>query len=297
MRDVITGLSERGTEFYPDAPLSRYSSFRIGGSADLYILPRSEDELACVLSLLAESGIKTLVTGNMTNLLFSDEGYRGAVVSLKRMCAVSVRGNTVTAEAGASLSSVADTARRNSLSGFEPLFGIPGTVGGAVFMNAGAFGSSVSDILVSSRYIKDGGTFTLKKEDHAFSYRDSAYRTLGGTIISASFELTPGDGGEISRRMSEIIAKRSASQPLDMPSAGSVFKRPEGHFAGKLIEDAGLKGFSCGGAQVSVKHAGFIVNAGGATAADVKALIAAIKKRVYEDSGVRLEEEIITVEP
>ncbi|MBO4217378.1 MAG: UDP-N-acetylmuramate dehydrogenase, partial [Clostridia bacterium] len=244
-----------------------------------------------------DAGIKTLTVGNMSNLLFSDGGYRGAVITTKEMANITTSSGKVVADAGASLSALADFCRNASLSGAEFLYGIPGTVGGGVYMNAGAFGGSVSDVLTASEYIKDGKFIKLDSAAHGFGYRNSVYKTSGGVIVSAEFSLPEGDRGEITGKMEGYLAKRRASQPLDKPSAGSVFKRPEGFFAGKLIEDAGLKGARVGGAAVSEKHAGFIVNVGGATAEDVKELIQIIKSRVFDSFGVSLEEEIEYVEP
>ena len=292
MRDLFLSLQKDGIEFEKGAMLSKYSSFRIGGAAELLIFPKTADELKRVLSLTYEAGIRSFVSGNMSNVLFSDDGFRGAVITTRKMRGISRSDRKVTAEAGVSLTSFAEFCRDNRLTGAEFLYGIPGTVGGAVYMNAGAFGGSVSDILASSVRAKDGETAVLSNAEHAFSYRESVYQA-GGTVISAEFLLAPGDESCIAETMSALLSKRRASQPLDRPSAGSVFKRPEGHFAGKLIEDAGLKGRRVGGAEVSEKHAGFIVNAGGATAADVKALIDIIKTTVYEKTGVTLEEEII----
>ena len=295
MRDLFSALQICGIEYEKDAPLSRDTSFRIGGAADVLIFPKDRNELRQALSLLSDAGVDTLTVGSMSNMLFSDDGFRGAVVTTRKMSELSRRGDTVTADSGVSLTALAEYCRDNSLTGAEFLYGIPGTVGGAVYMNAGAFGFSVSDILSSSSYLKDGRIASLDKYGHCFSYRDSIYKRNGGTVLSAEFSLSPGNRELIRSAMSELIAKRRSSQPLNKPSAGSVFKRPEGHFAGRLIEDAGLKGRRVGGAEVSEKHAGFIINAGGATAADVTELIDIIKTTVYERSGVLLEEEIIIV--
>ena len=295
--DLIHALDESKIRYEKDMPLSRLSSFKIGGPADLFVMPESSDELKTVLCLAKEAGVKTLTVGNMSNLLFSDEGFRGAVITTKAMSGIKADGKCVTADAGVSLSSLAGFCRKNSLSGAEFLYGIPGTVGGGVYMNAGAYGSSVSDILTSSVCL-DGEIFkTVPAPEHAFSYRESIYKKRGGTIVSATFSLAFGDPDAILSTMEGFMSKRRASQPLDKPSAGSVFKRPEGHFAGKLIEDAGLKGTRIGGAAVSEKHAGFIVNTGGAASSDVKKLIELIKNRVFERFGVMLEEEIIEVAP
>ncbi len=237
------------------------------------------------------------ILGNGSNLLVGDEGIDGAVISLrKKMSDIRCEGSELCAECGALLSRVATVAVENELCGFEFASGIPGSVGGAVYMNAGAYGSEMSEIIKSVDYVdKDGNIRTTDSADCGFGYRKSAFAERGDIILGCRLALSKGRAEEIRAKMNELTQRRVTKQPIDKPSAGSVFKRPEGHFAGGLIEQAGLKGFSVGGAQVSEKHAGFIINTGGATAADVIKLIHHIQKTVFDKFGVRLETEVKTV--
>lgn len=269
--------------------LARYSSFKTGGNADVVLFPESSEELEDALREYPSA----VIFGNMSNTLIRDGGIDGAVIITSRMNEVSVSGSTVTAQSGASLSSVATAARDASLTGAEFLYGIPGTVGGGVFMNAGAYEHEISMIFDSAEVIDEkGDRRLLKPEEMEFGYRSSVLQRRPFVLLSAVFSLKNGDKKEISETMNTLINKRIASQPLDKPSCGSTFKRPAGHFAGKLISDCNLKGVSIGGAQVSEKHAGFIINKGGATSRDILDLIELVKKTVFEKTGVRLEEEI-----
>ena len=281
------------------APLSDYSSFRIGGPADALLLPDTEKNLLSLLCFLKREEIPFRVIGNGTNLLFSDDGFRGAVVSTRHVRGVSILGNTARAAAGTPLNVLCRTLADHSLDGFAPLYGIPGTVGGAVFMNAGAFGATVSDHLtfVSVYRTASGKYETYAKDALAFSYRSSVFSTQRDAIIlSAEFALPYGDQENIREKMRQNIAERMEKQPTALPCAGSAFLRPKEGYAARYIEDAGLKGARIGGAAVSVKHAGFIVNLGGATASDVLALIELIEKTVEERFGVTLAPEIEYVE-
>jgi len=260
------------------------------------VLPSGSGELrACILAA-REEGVPLTVIGNGTNLLVSDAGVRGLVLKLREgMSDIRLAGeHTIEADAGALLSSVAVFARDAGLCGLEFAHGIPGTLGGAVVMNAGAYGGEIGALLARTEYLDaDGTPGAIEGAQHAFGYRESFYTRNSGCIVTrARIVLAPGGREEIKARMDELAARRRASQPLEKPSAGSVFKRPPGHYAGALIEGCALKGERIGGAMVSEKHAGFIVNAGGATASDVLALIELVQKRVFEETGVRLEREI-----
>lgn len=271
-------------------PMSRHTTFKIGGNADVFITPETFDELVFCLNVCADNGIPVFLLGNGSNLLVSDEGIRGAVVYLGGLD--SIRQNedgSITAFAGVKLSELCRFAQKSSLTGLEFAFGIPGTLGGGVYMNAGAYGGELKDVITRVTALnKDNEVVIFTNEDCDFSYRHSVFMQNGFTILSANFVLEKGDREEIAREMEDILLRRKTKQPLEYPSAGSVFRRPVGYFAGALIENAGLKGYSVGGAQVSEKHAGFIINRGNATCEDVKRLISHIQKTVYEKDGVEL---------
>lgn len=270
-------------------PLAKYSSFRTGGKAANIIFPESTEEF--VTALRENPGASVL--GNLSNTLVLDGGIDGTVIITTKLNSVSVNGNTVTAAAGASLTSVAVAARDASLAGCEFLYGIPGTVGGGVFMNAGAYGGEIADIIENAVvFTPDGKVATLSKDDLDLGYRTSKLQSTRYILLSAAFSLQSGNREVISSAMDDLMNRRMTTQPLDKPSCGSTFKRPAGNFAGKLISDCGLKGMSVGGAQVSEKHAGFIVNSGGATSRDILDLVQLVKKTVFEKTGVLLEEEI-----
>ena len=252
------------------------------------------NELRELYPRLAAAGKSVTIIGNGSNLLVSDRGIRGTVICIgQAMSSVSVSGNVITAEAGALLSAVANRAAEYGLSGMECLAGIPGTIGGAVYMNAGAYGGEMKDVVTGVTVLKpDGNLVNYSGDEMDFSYRHSRMYDEDGIVVSVKFTLAPGDETEIRSRMAELAAKRRDKQPLNYPSAGSTFKRPEGYFAGKLIEDAGLRGYTVGGACVSEKHCGFVVNKGGATAEDVLRLIGDVQDEVMKDFGVRLEPEV-----
>ena len=295
VEQLIQKMQEFGVEWEQNYPLSRHSSFRIGGAADVALFPQSTESLCQTLTFLSEQEIPVLVIGNGSNVVFADEGYRGAIVFTGKCRKIKIENDTVYADAGVSLSALSSAARDESLSGLEFAFGIPGTLGGAVYMNAGAYGGSMSDVCISSQYydLKTGVVSELIADEQCFDYRKSDYQNHPERIIlSASMKLKNGNRKKITETMRTYLDKRRASQPLDLPNAGSTFKRPEGYFAGKLIEDCGLKGLTVGGAQVSQKHAGFIVNIGGATCEDVKRLIEQIQATVLQQTGVELECEI-----
>ena len=277
-----------------DEPMSGHCTFRIGGNADFFVSPRDEEGVAAVVSYAKSENIPYFVTGNGSNLLVSDDGYRGIIVNIgKNISSVKVEGNRVFAQAGATLAKIAGEALGANLAGFEFASGIPGTLGGAVYMNAGAYGGEMRDVVVSTRYIdKNGNISEIKGENHLFGYRKSFFALEGGIILSAVIELKEGNKEDIQALMADLNNRRRTKQPLEYPSAGSTFKRPEGYFAGKLIEDALLKGYSVGGACVSEKHSGFVINKGNATCKDVLSLVEHIKSVVYEKFGVELETEI-----
>ncbi len=276
--------------------LAELSGFKIGGPADVVIRPLSLHALETVVGAARSFGVRYDLFGNCSNLLFSDRGYRGAVILTRHLSGVSVDGNIICAECGASLMSVALAAEKAALSGFEFAYGIPGTVGGAVCMNAGAYGGEISDVLLSTDCMSEDGTLkTLSKDECLLGYRHSIYSNRKNHVLSAKFILSPSDRAEIRAKMDDLMQKRREKQPLEYPSAGSVFKRYPGYYTAKLIEDAGFKGLTVGGAQVSTKHAGFIINRGGATSADVCELIAQIKKGIYDREGIEIETEVIIV--
>jgi UDP-N-acetylmuramate dehydrogenase len=297
--EVIDALSKivLKENIVKDEPMSRHTTFRCGGPATLFLRPGSEDELVRVVSLLKDNGQPYMLLGNGSNLLVSDKGYQGAVISLERLSELSLEGETsIRAQAGVLNSRIASFARENSLAGFEFAAGIPGTIGGAMIMNAGAYGGEMKLITTSVRAITpDGEVKELSAEDCDFGYRTSVLKRDGYVVLSALLQLQKGNEKEITDLMTELALKRKEKQPLEYPSAGSTFKRPEGYFAGKLIEDAGLKGFSVGDAAVSDKHCGFVINKGQATSADIYKLIREVQKKVFEDSGVTLEPEVILV--
>ena len=277
-----------------EVSMKNYTSFKVGGPAELFLSPENAGQTAKLVRFCEKEEIPVFVLGKGSNLLVSDRGIKGAVIYTGKQCGISLTDeNTVRAQSGASLAQLCTFALENSLSGLEFAYGIPGTVGGAVFMNAGAYGGEMKDVLLNSEYVStDGTSGVLDIEAMELSYRHSAYENSNLVITAASVRLAPADRNEIKSTMNDILARRKEKQPLEYPSAGSTFKRPEGNFAGALIEQCGLKGVSVGGAQVSEKHAGFIINRGGATAADILSLIKHVQARVKAQTGVSLETEI-----
>lgn len=276
-----------------DEPMKKHTSFKIGGNADFMVLPENMKQIKDVVSLLKDNGIRYTVIGNGSNLLVDDDGIRGVVIKLARNFSnVVVSDNTVIARCGVLLSRLANTALENSLTGLEFAAGIPGTLGGAVVMNAGAYGGEMKDVVAETTYLNaDGEILTVSGADHGFGYRKSIFGK-DDIILESTLILKVGDKDAISAKMAELNAQRRDKQPLEFPSAGSAFKRPEGYFAGKLIQDAGLKGYKIGGASVSPKHSGFIVSDGTATCADVLALIEHVQNEVYKQFEVKLEPEV-----
>ena len=275
-------------------PMKNHTTFRIGGPADALALPKTPEEVAEVVRFCHEHAQPYYVLGNGSNLLVSDEGYRGLVLQLYRnFNDIQVNGETITVQSGAMLAVVARTAYQTGLTGLEFASGIPGTVGGAVVMNAGAYGGEMKNVLKEVTVLtKEGEVLAIPAKALELGYRTSVIPKIGWIVLGAGLQLKNGDQAQILARMEELKEQRITKQPLDLPSAGSTFKRPEGYFAGKLIMDAGLRGFTVGGAQVSEKHCGFVVNRGNATAADVWELICEVKRRVKEMTGVELEPEV-----
>lgn len=293
-RELFSALkANAAVEF--DVPMSKYTSFRIGGPASCMVTPHDEDALVSSLSLAKENDIAVFILGSGTNLLVSDEGFSGLVINMTGGIPVikRVSDNEIEASAGAALSRIAVFAMNESLSGLEFASGIPGSLGGAVYMNAGAYGGEMRDVVTLTRFVTlDGAFATCEGVAHGFDYRRSAFTDSDRVILSSRLKLKAGITKEIADAMRDIRIKRADKQPLSYPSAGSTFKRPVGDFAGRLIEASGLKGYSIGGAQVSEKHAGFIVNTGNATASDVYSLIMHIKDEVYRKHNVMLESEV-----
>ena len=275
-------------------PMKNHTTFRIGGPADALALPKTPEEVAEVVHFCYEHAQPYYVLGNGSNLLVSDEGYRGLVLQLYRnFNDIQVNGETITVQYGAMLAAVARTAYQTGLTGLEFASGIPGTIGGAVVMNAGAYGGEMKNVLKEVTVLtKEGEVLVIPAKALELGYRTSVIPKNGWIVLGAVLQLKKGDQEQILARMEELKEQRITKQPLDLPSAGSTFKRPEGYFAGKLIMDAGLRGFTVGGAQVSEKHCGFVVNRGNATAADVWELICEVKRRVKEMTGVELEPEV-----
>lgn len=287
---------ENSIEYKLNEPMSCHTSFKIGGAADIFISIRSASELSAVFKKCGELNIPRFVIGKGSNLLVSDLGIEGAVISLSSLNGISVSGEEITCGAGAALSEVCRAALESSLTGLEFAYGIPGSIGGAVYMNAGAYGGEISGAVLSAECMTaDGTLIKVNAEEMNFGYRKSVFKENGMTVIGAVLRLHKGDKKEIEEKMEDYISRRKSKQPLEYPSAGSFFKRPEGYFAGALIEKNGLKGTSVGGAQVSEKHAGFIINRGGATAADVIKLSQRVSDTVLAKDGVKLEREVIFI--
>ena len=278
-----------------EAPLARYTSFRIGGPAKRMAFPKDGSQMVLLIAFARSCGARPLVIGNGTNLLFPDAGVDRLVVNTREYAEVSIDAQgRVVAESGASLARTAVFAQQRGLTGLEFAHGIPGSVGGAVCMNAGAYGGEMRQVVESASVLfPDEGVKRLRREELSFSYRHSLLAERpDAVVLSAVFALSAGEPEKIRSKMDELMTRRKASQPLEYPSAGSTFKRPEGYFAAALIDECGLKGLTVGGAQVSEKHAGFVINRGGATCADVTALMAEIQRRVWKEKGVRLEPEV-----
>ncbi|OGO87384.1 MAG: UDP-N-acetylenolpyruvoylglucosamine reductase [Clostridiales bacterium GWF2_36_10] len=276
-----------------NTPLAPFCSMKVGGNAKYIGTPENIDELNSIIEFMSDKNEKIMILGNASNTLFSDEGFDGAVIFTTHINEIKTEGNRITAYCGASLTSVAVAAQKNFLSGLEFAYGIPGTVGGGVFMNAGAYGGEISDCFYEAVCLTpDLKEVVLTKQDMNFYYRHSVLSENSYTLIKATFELKNGDNEAIRTKMDEFMRMRKDKQPLEYPSCGSTFKRPKDNYAGCLIEQCGLKGFSIGGAEVSEKHAGFIINKGNASANDIIKLIDYVSDFVFEKTGVRLEPEV-----
>lgn len=296
--DSLIALAQKlKIKYSQNEAMSLHTSFKIGGAADIILFPQNEGQLAEILSLAAAEGIPTFILGKGSNLLVSDDGIEGAVISTLAMQNITLISDTeLKAEAGASLAALCRAARDNGLTGLEFAYGIPGTVGGALYMNAGAYGGDMSMVVKSAESIDaDNQLISRTVDQMALGYRKSIYDQNGEIITSVTFSLKKGDKKEISDAMDTFMNKRKNSQPLDFPSAGSTFKRPEGYYAAALIDECGLKGFGVGGAEVSIKHAGFVINKDNASCRDVLELIGKIKKIVMEKRGVELNTEVIHI--
>ena len=291
MNQIVEKLKKITKEenIFVDEPMSKHTSFRTGGIADVYVMPETKKELEEILKLKEN----VIVLGNGSNVLVTDKGIRGIVVSLKNLNSYTVQGETIQADCGISIARLSQIAAENNLSGLEFACGIPGTLGGAVYMNAGAYGGEMKDVVISSTYLERETCKIKTCDNHKFIYRGSIYsQELDGIILSAQLKLKQGNSEEILAKMLENKQSRLDKQPVNLPSAGSTFKRQEGVIAAKLIDEAGLKGYRIGGAEVSTKHAGFVVNIGGATSKDILDLIAYIQKMVLEKYQVMLEPEV-----
>ena len=277
-----------------EEPMKNHTTFRIGGPAEIFVTPGSIGEVRDIIAVCRKQAVPYYVMGNGSNLLVSDRGYEGVIIQIfKEMNEIRIEGDTVAAQAGALLSAIANRALEEGLAGFEFASGIPGTLGGACIMNAGAYGGEMKDVVREVTLLTPEGEIRdVPGEQMEFGYRTSMAARTGAVILAARIRLRRGDQEAIRARMEELREKRVSKQPLEYPSAGSTFKRPEGYFAGKLIQDAGLRGFTVGKAQVSEKHCGFVVNKGQATAADVTELMRRVSDKVEEQFGVRLEPEV-----
>ncbi len=291
---IIDYLAYNGIFYLINEPMKRHTTFQIGGAADIVAYPTRRREICDLMRVCAISETPLTVLGNGSNVLINDKGLQGLVLMTDRLHRISVLpDNTIEAWAGAHLSKVAAIARNYSLAGLEFAFGIPGTVGGAIYMNAGAYNRQMNNVVIETEYVSEEGKLeTLRGDEHRFGYRTSFFKNTSNIVIKTFIRLTEGNPAQINEKMNQYTQARRDKQPLELPSAGSIFKRPEGYFAGKLIEDCGLKGKRMGGAMVSEKHAGFIVNTGGATSRDVQELIEHIQKEVYQQFGVQLETEV-----
>ena len=274
--------------------MKKHTTFRVGGNADYFVIPKSGEEVRGIVDLCERTEMPYYILGNGSNLLVGDKGYRGVIIQIyKEMNGIETEGNLMRVQAGALLSKIGNAALEAGLAGFEFASGIPGTLGGAVVMNAGAYGGEMKDVLHSVTVLnREGEIVVLKKEELELGYRTSVIARKGYVVLEAVIVLQAGDRDAIRGRMEELKIQRTTKQPLEYPSAGSTFKRPEGYFAGKLIADAGLRGYQVGGAQVSEKHCGFVINKENATAADIVELMKQVSEKVQEKFGVQLEPEV-----
>jgi len=289
-------LEQSNIDFTENEPIGRHTSFKTGGNADIFIVAKNADDLSALLIFCNKNEVPITLLGNGSNVLVSDKGIRGVVISLAAMNTLSYDGELIKADGGTPLTALCNFALENSLSGLEFAFGIPGSVGGAVVMNAGAYGGEIKDVLYDCAIMNSNGdTQILSAEELKLGYRTSLLKTDGGILLWARFRLNQANKADIKAKMVELFSRRKEKQPLEFPSAGSTFKRPKGYFAGALIESCGLKGKRIGGAMVSEKHAGFVINYDNATANDIKELISFIQETVLKEHGVLLEKEVIYI--
>ena len=295
LQAIFAGCTAK--ELLLEEPMAKHTSFRIGGPADVLAQPADEAELAALLKRAAEHAVPVTLIGNGSNLLVRDKGIRGLVIKLSNSFSdMKALGNELTFGSGISLAMASKKAASLSLSGLEFAVGIPGTIGGAVYMNAGAYDGEMAKVVTCVRVMDMQGKISeLQASELDFAYRHTALQNSGWIVISVTVDLQPGEAESIAAKMADFSQRRISKQPLELPSAGSMFKRPPGYFAGTLIEQTGLKGYTVGGAQVSQKHAGFVVNVGGATAKDVLQLISDVQSKVFAAHGVRLEPEVLVL--
>ena len=295
MEQLKQQLRAEGIGYRENEPLAAHCTFKIGGPADVFAQPETEEQLCRTIALCRECGVKYYLLGNGSNILFADEGFSGVVIDVSALDAeIAVEDTVLTAGAGVRLAALCKAALKHGLSGLEFAYGIPGTVGGAVYMNAGAYGGEMKDVVVSCRYITEKGDIKeIPLEKMELSYRHSFFSERNLCITSVKMKLAKGEREKIKDRMDTLMERRKDKQPLEYPSAGSTFKRPEGDFAARLIEVCGLKGTACGGAEVSTKHSGFVINKDNATFDDVMGVVDIVKQKVKEQTGVTLECEVL----
>lgn len=292
----IAKLDDKKIEYRKNEKMSSHTTFKIGGEADAFVVPKSMNELKFVLKEAKDSNVNVFILGKGSNLLVSDEGVDGAVVSLAKLDSIELDGNIITCESGANLSAVCNVALKNGLTGLEFAYGIPGSVGGALYMNAGAYDGEMSMVVTGAYCLDDDNNeIYIESKDMDLSYRNSIFKKNKFVITKVVLKLKNGNKSEIKNKMEDLLSRRKSKQPLEFPSAGSTFKRPKGNFAGTLIEKNGLKGTKIGGAMVSEKHAGFIINFNNATCKDVKMLIKKIQDTVNDNDGILLETEVISL--
>lgn len=283
--------------FVENESLKKHTTMKVGGNADFIVYPKNALEVSVLISFLKKENIRYYILGNGSNVMFSDEGFKGVIIKSEKLNDIKIDGNEIYFGAGVSMTKAAKTAVENSLSGIEYCYGIPGNIGGGLYMNAGAYGGEISSSLVSVDCVDENGEIkTISAKDCNYGYRHSAFMSRKRFILGGLFRFENGNKEELKRFCDEIMQKRISKQPLDMPSAGSSFKRPAGYFAAALIDECGLKGKTIGGAQVSEKHAGFIVNKGDATCKDIMALADYVENEVYKKTGIKIEKEMIIVE-
>lgn len=290
-------LCKYSFSFVENESLKKHTTMKVGGNADFIVYPKNAEEVSMLISFLNKENIRYYILGNGSNVMFSDEGFKGVIIKSEKLNDIKIDGNKIYFGAGVSMTKAAKTAVENSLSGIEYCYGIPGNIGGGLYMNAGAYGGEISAKLISIDYVDENGEIkTISAKDCDYGYRHSVFMSRRRFILGGLFRFENGNKEELKRFCDEIMQKRISKQPLDMPSAGSSFKRPAGYFAAALIDECGLKGKTIGGAQVSEKHAGFIVNKGDATCKDITALADYVENEVYKKTGINIEKEMIIVE-